>query len=91
MSTVLSTTLETAAQQRDTVAVRFEAPALMPGFRTSPGTGPDVASGFGAMMSVIRANVGMDASGGERASPERMFDAPPSDPGERRQATMRDD
>jgi hypothetical protein len=43
------------------------------------------------MMSVVRANVGMDTSGGELASPERMFDAPPGDPGERRQATMRDD
>lgn len=91
MSTVLRTTLETTAQQRDTVSVRLGTPAFMPGLRASPGTSPGVASGFDAMMSVIRANVGVDASGGERASPERMFEAQPSGPGERRQATIRDD
>lgn len=94
MNTGLTATAAMEVPQRDTTTVRLGAPALMPGSRTSPGTGPGVESGFGALMSAMGARggrVGMIAPGGERASPERMFDAPPNDPGERRQATMRDD
>ncbi|MEK7710753.1 MAG: flagellar hook-length control protein FliK [Planctomycetota bacterium] len=89
MNTALTATAAMEVPPGDTMVARRRGQSA-----PAPGTSPVVGPGFDAIMSAVgarRGRVGMIAPGGERVSPERMFDAPPSDPGERRQATLRDD